>query len=242
MTDNVAAPKGAATRMHILETALRLFEERGYAKTTMRAIAQEAGVSVGNAYYYFASKEHLIQGFYDRIIADHQHVAQAALAAEPDMAARLGLVMRTWLDVATPYREFGAQLFITAADPDSPLSPFSEESAAARELAISICAEAVNGATTRVDPKLRDVLPELAWLAEMGLVLYWVHDRSPGCLDSYRLVDRLVPFVRRTLALSRIPVLRSAIREAADIAHEFGLRRAAADPSVHAGPHDKDVG
>lgn len=46
--------KSEQTRALILETAMRLFQERGYDKTTMRAIAQEAGVSVGNAYYYFA--------------------------------------------------------------------------------------------------------------------------------------------------------------------------------------------
>ena len=40
-------------------TALRLFRERGYEATTMRAIAKEAGVSVGNAYYYFGSKRDL---------------------------------------------------------------------------------------------------------------------------------------------------------------------------------------
>src|SRR5882724_3131030 len=61
------APKSEQTRTLILETALRLFRERGYDRTTMRAIADEAGVSVGNAYYYFSSKEHLIQGFYDRM-------------------------------------------------------------------------------------------------------------------------------------------------------------------------------
>ncbi|OKI24386.1 hypothetical protein A6A07_05860 [Streptomyces sp. CB03911] len=49
--------KSEQTRALILETAMRLFKERGYDKTTMRAIAAEAGVSVGNAYYYFASKE-----------------------------------------------------------------------------------------------------------------------------------------------------------------------------------------
>jgi hypothetical protein len=49
--------KSEQTRSLILETALRLFQERGYDKTTMRAIATEAGVSVGNAYYYFESKE-----------------------------------------------------------------------------------------------------------------------------------------------------------------------------------------
>jgi AcrR family transcriptional regulator len=49
--------KSEQTRALILETAMRLFQERGYDKTTMRAIASEAGVSVGNAYYYFESKE-----------------------------------------------------------------------------------------------------------------------------------------------------------------------------------------
>ena len=49
--------KGEQTRALILETAMRLFQERGYDKTTMRAIAAEAGVSVGNAYYYYAGKE-----------------------------------------------------------------------------------------------------------------------------------------------------------------------------------------
>ena len=54
-----AAPssKSEQTRALILETAMRLFQERGYDKTTMRAIAKEAGVSVGNAYYYFEGKE-----------------------------------------------------------------------------------------------------------------------------------------------------------------------------------------
>src|SRR6185369_8080403 len=64
--------RGEQTRQLILETALRLFRERGYAETTMRAIAKEAGVAVGNAYYYFDSKEHLIQGFYDRNQAAHR--------------------------------------------------------------------------------------------------------------------------------------------------------------------------
>ena len=44
--------KGEQTKALILETAMRLFQERGYDKTPMRAIASEAGVSVGNAYYY----------------------------------------------------------------------------------------------------------------------------------------------------------------------------------------------
>ena len=70
MTETKAV-KSEQTRRLIVETALRLFRERGYEATTMRAIATEAGVSVGNAYYYFASKEALIQAYYDRAQAEH---------------------------------------------------------------------------------------------------------------------------------------------------------------------------
>ena len=55
--------KGDQTKALILETALEMFRERGYDNTTMRAVAQKAGVSLGNAYYYFRSKEYLIQAF-----------------------------------------------------------------------------------------------------------------------------------------------------------------------------------
>src|SRR5579859_5301848 len=82
-------PKSEQTRTLILETALRLFRERGYDRTTMRAIAEQAGVSVGNAYYYFASKEHLVQGFYDQIAAEHRRQLPPALADQRDFGDRL---------------------------------------------------------------------------------------------------------------------------------------------------------
>ena len=64
-------PKGEQTRALILNTALDLLRERGYERTTMRAIANKAGVSLGNAYHYFGSKEHLIQAFYHRLHEEH---------------------------------------------------------------------------------------------------------------------------------------------------------------------------
>ncbi|WP_345706480.1 helix-turn-helix domain-containing protein [Kitasatospora paranensis] len=54
--------KSEQTRTLILDTAMRLFQERGYEKTTMRAIATEAGISVGNAYYYFEKKNSSSRG------------------------------------------------------------------------------------------------------------------------------------------------------------------------------------
>ena len=214
--------KSEQTRALILETAMRLFQERGYDKTTMRAIATEAGVSVGNAYYYFAGKEHLIQGFYDRIAAEHRVAVREVLDRETDLEARLAGVLRVWLDIATPYHEFAVQFFKNAADPDSPLSPFSEESEHAREEAVSIHREVLAGATkTKVPDELRDILPELMWLSQMGLVLYWIFDRTEGRERSYRLAERGARLTARGVSLARFRVLRPLVREVHELFTDF---------------------
>jgi AcrR family transcriptional regulator len=209
----VRTPKSEATRTLIVETALRLFQENGYDRTTMRAIAREAGVSVGNAYYYFSSKEQLVQGFYDRITQLHDEACADVLTSEKDFAKRLRAVLLAWLSVAAPYHEFGRQFFVNAADPDSPLSPFSTESSPARDTQIALFRRVLEGSTAKVDPDLRPELPELLWLYEMGVVLFWVHDRSPDCRRTRMLVDRTVPLLDRVIGLSRLRLLRPVTRE-----------------------------
>ncbi|MGW1804961.1 TetR family transcriptional regulator [Streptomyces sp. NPDC002078] len=224
--------KSEQTRALILETAMRLFQERGYDKTTMRAIAKEAGVSVGNAYYYFEGKEHLIQGFYDRIAAEHQRAVREVLDRETDLEARLAGVLTVWLDIARPYHEFAVQFFKNAADPDSPLSPFSPESAPAREQAIAVHREVLAGSRSKVAPELQEVLPELMWLSQMGLVLYWVFDRTEGRERSYRLARRGARLTARGVALARFRVLRPLVLEVHELFTDFlpGMTRALPDP------------
>ncbi|MER7570555.1 TetR/AcrR family transcriptional regulator [Streptomyces sp. NPDC057798] len=231
--DSPAPGKAEQTRALILETAMRLFQERGYDRTTMRAIAQEAGVSVGNAYYYFEGKEHLIQGFYDRIAAEHQVAVREVLARETDLEARLAGVLKAWLDIATPYHEFAVQFFKNAADPDSPLSPFSPESEHARVEAVSVHRAVLAGATgTKVPEELRDVLPELLWLSQMGLCLYWIFDRTEGRARSYRLAERGARLTARGVALARFRVLRPLVREVHELFTDFlpGMTKAMPGP------------
>jgi AcrR family transcriptional regulator len=218
---NDGPSKSEQTRALILETAMRLFRERGYDRTTMRAIAQEAGVSVGNAYYYFEGKEHLVQGFYDRIAAEHQAAVRPLLDRETDLEARLAGVMTAWLDIAAPYHEFAAQFFKNAADPESPLSPFSPESEHAREAAIAVHREVLAGAKAKVPEELADVLPELMWLSQMGLVLFWVFDRSEGRERSRRLAERGARLTTRGIALARFRVLRPLVRDVHELFTDF---------------------
>ena len=208
-----ATARGEQTRQLILDTALRLFRERGYAQTTMRAIAKEAGVAVGNAYYYFGSKEHLIQEFYAETSVEHRTRATPVLARESDFAERLRGVLHAGIDTMTPSHEFAAAFFKTAAEPTSPLSPFSVESSPTREASIALFREALAGSTAKVDPELRDELPELLWLAYMGVILYWVYDRSTDQAKTRALIDGVVPLIDRLVGLSRLRVLRPVTRD-----------------------------
>jgi AcrR family transcriptional regulator len=213
MTDQTATARGEQTRQLILDTAMRLFRERGYAQTTMRAIAKEAGVAVGNAYYYFGSKEHLIQEFYAGTQAEHRKRAAEVLRTEQDFAGRLRGVLHAGIDVNAPYHSFAATFFKTAAEPTSPLSPFSAESSEARQASIALFREVLDGSTAKVDPEPRADLPELLWLAYMGVILYWVHDRSPDQTKTRTLVNGAVPLIDRLVGLSRMRVVRPVTRE-----------------------------
>jgi AcrR family transcriptional regulator len=205
--------KGEETRAHILETALELFRERGYEETTMRAIAEAAGVAVGNAYYYFKSKEHLIQAFYARTHEEHLAASREVLARERGLRERLLGVMRAKLDTIQPYHQFSGVLFKTAADPASPLNPFSAESLPVRQQSTDLFAEVVTGSDTRLTPDLVTALPNLLWVYHMGIVLYWIHDGSPGCAKSYRLMERSVRLVLRLISLFQFPLLRPFLKE-----------------------------
>lgn len=214
-------PKSEQTRSLILNTAMRLFEERGYDQTTMRAIAQEAGVSVGNAYYYFSAKEQLVQGFYDRLAAEHAEAALAAMEGVSELADRIRLVLTAWLDVAEPYHAFAAQFFRNAADPSSPLSPFSAESADARAAVIHLHRTVLSGSNLRYDAEIARIMPELLWLHHLALVLYWAHDRTPGAERTRRLAVRTSGTVAKAVRLSRYKVVRPLVREADAMIREF---------------------
>ncbi|HEX4253413.1 MAG TPA: TetR family transcriptional regulator [Pseudonocardia sp.] len=215
--DGPRTPKSERTRQQIVAAALTLFREQGYQGTTMRAVAASAGVSVGNAYYYFSSKEELIQGFYDQMVTDQAAACVELFAASTDFASRLRGALLAWLDAAEPYHEFAGRFFATAAQPDNPLSPFSQASSPARDASIALYRELIGGARVTVGDELAATLPELLWLYQLGVVLYWVHDSSEGTARTRLLIEHTVPMVSRLVRLSRLPVIRPLSRQTAEL-------------------------
>ena len=204
--------KGERTRGRILETALDLFMSNGYEQTTMRVIARHAGVSLGNAYYYFQSKEQLIQAFYDRTHVEHADACAELLRVEKDFKKRLRGVLQIRMDTNRPYHRFAGVLFKTAADPTSPLNPFSDESLPVRCEATRLFGEVIDGSNMRVGSALSPHLPNLLWLYQMGVVLFWVHDKSPGCRRTQLLIDKSVDLVVAAIRTASLPPFKPILR------------------------------
>lgn len=213
--------KAVETRARILESALELLEERGYAATTMRAIAEHAGVATGNAYYYFAGKEALVQAFYLRTHEEHLELAVPAIAARRGFKQRLAALMDTKLETIERYHPFAGVLFKTAADPGSPLNPFSEESRPTREEAIKLFASVVDGSKLKLPKDLADELPELLWTWHMSIVLFWVHDTSPERRRTRKLLNASIEIISKLVTLSKLPLMGPLRRSALKLVKEL---------------------
>ena len=71
-------------REQILDAALRSFNEKGVAATTVDDVRRLSGASVGSLYHHFGGKEQLAEELYLEILGDYQRGFLAVLARERD--------------------------------------------------------------------------------------------------------------------------------------------------------------
>ncbi|WP_405493565.1 TetR/AcrR family transcriptional regulator [Nocardia sp. NBC_00511] len=93
-------------RERLADAAAKVFHEQGVEKTTIADIARAAEVPVGNVYYYFKTKDQLVQA----AIGAHARTGQEIIAALEQFdtpAARLKALIRGWVDQRELAVQFG---------------------------------------------------------------------------------------------------------------------------------------
>jgi TetR/AcrR family transcriptional regulator len=83
-----------SARDRILRVAARLYTRQGYEATSMRAIADAAGVTKSLVAYHFGSKEELFSSLLREAIGDCRDSADAVLRREASAAERLRAMLR----------------------------------------------------------------------------------------------------------------------------------------------------
>ncbi len=201
-------PRAEDKRQKIYEAAMQLFREKGFEQTTMRDIASHAGVALGGAYYYFSSKEAIVLAFYHEMQEGSHHSILEAVAAEKKLKDRIRVVLEKRFELLAPNRKFCDALFRHAPDSNDPLSPFSEETRFIRERACEHMRMAVEGGDVKVPADLKPQLPYLLWLYQMGLILFWIYDRSKNQERTQMLMEKSLGLLVNLLKLSSLPLMK----------------------------------
>src|SRR5262245_18192787 len=162
------------TRRLVLETALALFRERGFDETTIRDIANRAGLSLGAAYYYFKSKEALVAAYYEFVQREHQSRVREVFSRDADLRARLRAAFHTKIDIVRDDRRLLRALFRYGGDPKHPLSWFGPATREQRQSSVAIFEEAIS--KERFPDDVRAAAPTLLWTLQMGILLYFLYD------------------------------------------------------------------
>ena len=91
------------TRQALIDSALRLFGEKGYAVTSVQEITTGAGVTKGAFYHHFESKEDLLRLIHDEFIDYQLAILRMSLDAEEPPDVRLRELLKSLLASTTKY-------------------------------------------------------------------------------------------------------------------------------------------
>jgi len=86
MPSQPTGSKSERTRQRILHAAAKIFRQQGYTSSSLREIADSAGMQAGSLYYHFPSKEDLVEAVMDEGVMGARSAAQAAVDALGDDA------------------------------------------------------------------------------------------------------------------------------------------------------------
>jgi AcrR family transcriptional regulator len=87
-----------AVRARILEAGILAFEERGFRRASMSAIAAAVGLSSGAIYTYFESKEQLFLQAFAALVADEERGIVEAITADRSTEERIRIAIDYFVD------------------------------------------------------------------------------------------------------------------------------------------------
>ncbi len=170
-------PEGEATRERLYRTAIALVGERGYQAATLRDVAARAGVSPGLLYRYFPSKRAVVLALYDEL--SEEFARQAEAMPRGKWRERFIHVLELSLRVIGPHRvTLRALAPVMIGDTDEGV--FAQATAFSRLRVQTAFQRAVIDATDAPKAPVAAALGRLLYLLHLGILLWWLLDRTPG--------------------------------------------------------------
>ncbi|GAA2344334.1 TetR/AcrR family transcriptional regulator [Streptomyces violaceusniger] len=147
----------ALTLRAILDAARGLFAERGYARTPIRLIAQEAGVAPQTIYAHFGSKAGVLTGLVD-LLDDEAGIPDLMTASEgmTDSGELLGMLAKASRQVRERCGDIVTILASGAAvDPD--IAATQNEAGRRHRLGVEMIIDRIRTSGHAIDPRAADI-------------------------------------------------------------------------------------
>lgn len=171
------------SRQRILKTARRLLARHGYDGATMDQIAQEAGTSIGNLYFYFRNKEALLEAVVMSQLAENGSRVDARLADIPSGPLAVAVGMYTYLEALFEDPDM-ARIFVVG-----------ERHHNVRRKLIGSIIDRIRRRLPQHIHEMKETEAELTAVAEVGAVFSLVEAQLSGSIDV--TPDRFFRFLTR---------------------------------------------
>jgi hypothetical protein len=80
---------------------------------------------------------------------------------------------------------------------------------------------ALEGGDVKVPNDLKPQLPYLLWLYQMGLILFWLYDRSENQQRTQKLIEKSLGLLVTLLRLSGLPLMKPVRKTALEMVETF---------------------
>ena len=198
--------QGAAAKDRLYAVAIGLIATRGYEATTLRDIANKAGVSVGLLYRYFPSKQAVVIALYDELSSDYER--QAANMPAGRWRDRFIFALTTSLDVLKPHKTaLRALTPMLVGDPEEGI--FASSTSFSRLRVQRVFESAVTEAADAPKEPLAEALGRLLYLVHLSVLLWWLLDKSAN----QRATTMLVTLTRQLLPTAAMALMVPGVRK-----------------------------
>jgi len=92
-------------REQVVESAARVFAERGYDQTSVQELTEAMGLASGGLYHYFASKQQLLIEICDQLMDPLLEQAQTLVASHDASQDQLRALVRLWVAHVIRHRD-----------------------------------------------------------------------------------------------------------------------------------------
>lgn len=192
----ISKEKKAKIRLEIINAAVKLIGKNGFKATTMKAISIKAKIGIATIYNYFPIKEDILFAYFEeKYIEVSQEISNLKGFDKYNLDEQIQVLFETTLEHFEKDKDFVQEAFHLTIF--SAITSFNE-SRKSRDIFLDLAKDIWNTnykKRKKQIPKLQDWMLLLFWEYYLGIVAYWLKDKSEDYNHTTQLIEKTATII-----------------------------------------------